>query len=157
MEKLIIDGTQYTIEFGGPDVNRWQKYGKDRLYLRKGEAIDLQSEDSLQASHSNVKNGMWQCDSIVENHKLVGRRTWHGSSFVEVRWSAVVEETPVVSEEKEEDKNMDENNMEIGHAAIGYYDDEKEEWVTVEVEINLSDPDYPQNEEEVLADASKAR
>lgn len=40
--------------------------------------------------------------------------------------------------------------MEIGHTTIGYYDDDKEEWVTVEVEINLSDPDYPKDEEEAL-------
>jgi hypothetical protein len=46
--------------------------------------------------------------------------------------------------------------MEIGYTTFGYYDDDKEEWVEEQVEINLSDPDYPQDEE-VTSDASTSR
>ena len=33
----------------------------------------------------------------------------------------------------------------VGKTKIGYYDDEKEEWVETEVSTNLSDPDYPKD------------
>lgn len=38
-----------------------------------------------------------------------------------------------------------EHVMIVGKTTIGYYDDEKEEWVTGEVSTNLSDPDYPKD------------
>lgn len=61
-----------------------------------------------------------------------------------------VEAVQSTSEKKEE------TSMEIGHTSIGYYDDEKEEWIEVEVETNLSDPDYPKDEE-VPTSASEVR
>lgn len=61
-----------------------------------------------------------------------------------------------VQSASEESEKKEEISMEIGHTSIGYYDDEKEEWVEVEVETNLSDPDYPKDEE-VPTSASEAR
>ena len=83
MAKQIIEVGSVTVEVEG-NVNRWQKAGKDRLYLDRG-FLDLTSEDDLRDTEFHNPYG-WRTSRIVENNEVRGLVHMKGRDSVTVRW-----------------------------------------------------------------------
>jgi hypothetical protein len=78
-----------TVQYEGGDLRRWQKQGKDRLYLDKGGFIDLQDEEGLAPFEQNDPYH-WTTSRQVEVRNstptIVGRTLHYRSSQVIVSW-----------------------------------------------------------------------
>lgn len=73
------------ISWSGALINRWQKYGNDRLYLAKSKAyVDLQKpEDEIEQEFPYNPYG-WHSNRIIKDGRQIGVRHEYRDSFVEI-------------------------------------------------------------------------
>ncbi len=73
-----LEGNGFVVEVDDPLglVNRWQQYGRDRLFFKglKGTYVGL---DDGETPEFNNPAYPWGCERITERGRLAGYRYWH--------------------------------------------------------------------------------